>query len=74
MPELQRSGDGARRERRRSRNCCEAATSCEVGSFLARVVDVAVEGNTSNVEAWRNETNKLKEAPVALIVKLPSGT
>ena len=46
----------------------------EVGCFLARAAEAAGKGNKSDAEALRNETNKLKEAPAALIVKLPSGS
>ena len=46
----------------------------EVGCFPAREAEAANEGNMCDTEAWRDETNKLKKAPAALIVRLPSGS
>ena len=70
-PELRRNSDGVGPERRRSRSCDGAATAWaeaegkperkagkpEVGCFLARVVDVTGEENTSDVKAWRRRTS-----------------
>ena len=46
----------------------------EVGCFPAHAAEAANEVNMSDAEAWGDETNKQKEAPVALIVRLPSGS
>ena len=45
----------------------------EVGCPLTHGVRTTGKGSRSNVEAWRDDTNELKEVPVALRVGRPNG-
>ena len=46
----------------------------EMGCFLVHAAEAVREENRSDVETWRDDANKLKEAPAALIVRQPNGS